>query len=132
MSENSKMKRQDFTIIIAVGFIAAQFPGCSFLGFRFGNPNVKQEQVPPPPKTTGETSTRRTSRRNRGSSGITDLKTLSQLLQQARRPLSDMQIEYLLTLKTGPEFSQKMMDILTDSQKEALKNASRVRRRRRR
>ena len=108
-----------------------KIPGCSFLGFTYSSPNEKNNEVPPQ-KSTGESSTQRTSRRNRSLSRITDIKTLSKMLQQARRPLTDTQVEYLLTLKQGLEFSQKMMGILTDSQKEALKNASSRRRRRRR
>ncbi len=122
-----KMKRQAFisTIIYVSGTILIL--GCSQLGFHTGNSNARQKL---PPKGS-QTITRRTSRRRR-SSRIIDLNTLSKLLQQARRPLTNMQVEYLLTLKKGPEFSEKMMDILTDSQNEALKNASGGRRRRRR
>ena len=125
------MKRRDFIGIITFGLMCVKLSGCSFLGFTYGSPNVKNNDVPNK-KSTGESSNQRTSRRSRNSSRISDIKTLSKMLQQARRPLSNNQVEYLLTLKPGPEFCQKMMDILTDSQKEALKNASGGRRRRRR
>ena len=124
------MKRLDFVEIITFGFMCLELQGCTFLGFSYGNPNGTITEVPDTPSTS-ESSGQRTSRRNRSTSRISDLKTLSKMLQRARRPLTDTQVEYLLTLKPGPEFSQKMMEILSDSQKEALKNASGGRRRRR-
>ena len=123
MIEDSKMKRRDFTMKIVIALISAKLAGCSYLGFTVGNSNVQQKETSQK-GTPGKKSTSNVSRRRSRSSSITDLKTLSKLLQQARHPLSEMQIEYLLTLKPGPEFSEKMMDILDDSQKEALKNAS--------
>ncbi|MFC1608462.1 hypothetical protein ACFL47_10885 [Candidatus Latescibacterota bacterium] len=120
------MKRRYFlSIIISVSSTFLML-GCSRLGFHTGNSNTRQNL----PSKGSQVPTRRTSRRRR-STRITDLKTLSKLLHQARRPLTNMQVEYLLTLKEGPEFTTKMMDILTESQKEALTNASGGRRRRR-
>jgi len=124
------MKRRDFTTKVACGLIFTEFTGCSYLGFTTGKSKTKQEKNPPL-KIPEETSTRRTSR-GRTTPGITDLKTLSKLLEQAGRPLTNVQVEYLLTLKPGPEFTEKMTDILTDAQKEALKNATGGSRRRRR
>ena len=121
------MKRRDFTMKLACGLMVSQFIGCSSLGFSTGSSGPAQQKdsrpTKPAQKTTGGTSGRRT------QSGITDLKTLSKLLEQARRPLTDDQVEYLLKLKPGPEFAEKMMDILTDAQKEAIINASKRRRR---
>jgi len=45
---------------------------------------------------------------------------------------STMKRRDLLKLKPGPEFAVKMIDILTDAQKEALNNAAKGRGRRRR
>ena len=60
----------------------------------------------------------------RSQSGPTDIKSLSTILQRARCPLSEPQVNYLLKLKTGEEFSQKMMEVLDNKQQEAVKNAS--------
>lgn len=125
------MKRCDFIRIITFGLMCLIIPSCSFLGFTYGGPNKENNEVPNN-KSTGDSPNQRTSRRSRRNSRVSDLKTLSKMLQQARRPLTNTQVEYLLTLKPGPEFSQKMIDILTDSQEEALKNTSSRRRRRRR
>ena len=123
------MKRRDFTVLLSGISGIALFHGCSKLGFSTGSgSSATQVEKTAPPKRDGEPTSRPSRRR---SSSITDLKTLSKLLQQARCPLTDMQVEYLLTLKEGPEFTKKMMDVLDDTQKEAIKNASGGGRRRR-
>ncbi|MFH1741705.1 MAG: hypothetical protein ABIH23_22085 [bacterium] len=121
------MKRRGFVTEIMLGLFAGLFTGCSRLGFSTGDSRPVQEKGAR--SQPSQTPNRRSSGR-RSSPGITDLKSLSKVLQEARRPLTDMQVEYLLTLKPGPEFAAKMMDILTDAQKEAIKNAGRGRRRR--
>ena len=124
------MKRRELLTKIAGGFIVSGLAGCSRLGFSTGTSGARAEKNPPASKPAETPSRRGTGRRS--SSGITDLKTLSKLLEQARHPLTEMQVEYLLKLKPGPEFTVKMMDILSDAQKEAVNTAGRGRGRRRR
>ena len=69
-------------------------------------------------------------KRSRRSSGPSDIKTLSKILQQAGQPLTESQIEYLLTLNDGPEFSEKMKEVLTERQLGVLNENTRRRRRR--
>lgn len=124
----SKMKRRDFIMKIASGLIVTELAGCSYLGFTVGNRKTTREKNPPP-KIPDKSSTRGTSRR-KATPEITDLKTLSNLLEKANRPLNEAQIDYLLTLKPGPLFAAKMMEILTDDQKQAVNNPTKGRRRR--
>ena len=77
----------------------------------------------------GRSAGRRSSRRQ---SGPSDIKSLSEILQRAGYPLTEHQINYLLTLNPGPEFSQKMIEVLDDKQIQAVKSASGGRGRRRR
>jgi hypothetical protein len=65
-------------------------------------------------------------------SGPTDINSLSNILERAGHPLTESQINYLLKLKTGPEFTQKMVEVLDDEQIEAVNNASKGRGGRRR
>jgi len=120
------MKRRDFNAWL-YGFSATFFvSGCSKLGFSTRS-STMEKKTTSPPKQEREAN-RRSSRRR--TTSITDLKTLSKLLQQAYCPLTDMQVEYLLTLKEGPEFTVKIMDILDETQKEVVKGTSGGRRRR--
>ena len=108
------MKRRDFIthsvpVILITGLVS-----CS------AGMEEKQKQT-----TGGVSASRQAGKRNpRIKSGPTDIKSLSTILQRAGYPLTDSQINYLLTLKQGPEFNQKMNDVLDDKQIEAIKNAS--------
>lgn len=75
-------------------------------------------------------SPRNTSReaRPRRQSGPSDIKSVSKILQQAGYPLTEPQINYLLTLKEGPEFREKMKDVLTERQLSVLNENTRRRR----
>ena len=82
-------------------------------------------------KAIDNSSGSRSSSRAR-QSGPTDIKSLSKILLQAGYPLTDAQVNYLLTLKPGPEFSQKMGDVLDENQLNAIKSGASSRGRRRR
>ncbi len=111
------MKRRNLIGLLCVPVVSAIISGCSKLGFSTGSSSTTEaKKIPPNPE--GAPSRRKP---RRASASITDLKTLSKLLQQARCPLTDMQVEYLLTLREETEFTQKMMDILDDTQKEVIK-----------
>ncbi len=113
------MKRRDFitksaTVILSTGLVS-----CS-VGLEGENTSNRQQQINRG-SGGGQSENRRSTTR---VSGPTDLKSLSTILQRARYPLNESQINYLLTLKPGPEFNQKMNDVLDDKQIEAVKNAS--------
>ena len=125
------MKRRDCTVTLMFVLMSAGLTGCSALGFSFGKEYEESEEAESGGSSRDRSGRSNSRRRRRRSSSISDLKTLAKLLQQARRPLTDTQVDYLLTLKPGPEFTAKMGDILTDPQKEALKNSGGRRLRRR-
>ena len=118
-----KMKRLDFIMNSISAVLGLVFVNCS-VGMEEGSSGDRQQKTPER-GSQSKPSGRRVS-------GPSDIKTLSTILQRAGCPLTENQINYLLTLKEGPEFSQKMGDVLDDRQIEAVKNASGGRGRRRR
>ena len=115
------MKRRDFTAII----LSSGLMSCS-IDPQPGESVATERRA----TTVSSESTQTGSRRSRSrSSGPTDLKSLSTILQRAMCPLSEAQINFLTTLKEGPEFSERMSEVLDSKQLEALKNAGGRRRR---
>jgi hypothetical protein len=57
-------------------------------------------------------------------SGPTDIHALSDILERAGHPLTESQINYLLNLSTGAEFTQKMGEVLDDDQINDVNNSS--------
>ena len=57
-------------------------------------------------------------------SGPSDIKELSATLSRAGYPLNEGQINFLQTLKTGPEFTRRMGEVLTESQINAVRTSS--------
>jgi len=112
-----------FSKIFSTGIFLNITLGCARLGITTRNPE-SPEGKKTQPAVNPRTSTSRTSR---ARTNVSDLKSLSKILEQAGRPLTETQIDYLLTLKPGPEFSEKMMEVLTDLQKEALSTGGRRR-----
>ena len=120
------MRRRDCMVNAVSAVLGLVLAGCS-VGLERGEYRDPQRQ---PARGSGSgSSSRRSSRR--GRSGPANLKELSKILQSARCPLTDGQINFLLNLEEGPEFSEKMIEVLDDKQIEAVKNASGGRRRRR-
>ena len=110
------MKRRDFIMNSTTVILSAGLVSCS-AGLKGENTGNRPQQINR--GSGGGQSERRTR-----VSGPTDIKSLSTILQRARCPLTDSQVNYLLTLKQGSEFNQKMNDILDNKQIEAVKNAS--------
>ena len=76
--------------------------------------------------SSSTTSSRRGGSRNRtGRTQKVDLKTAAKQLQQARKPLTGTQLEYLLKIENDPEFSTKINEVLDDDQKAVLKGSGR-------
>jgi len=93
--------------------------GCS-TGLENTNTSVKKGSS----LSTGSGSTQPGSGRTRGvKSGPTDIKSLSTILERSGHSLTEAQVNYLLKLNTGPEFTEKMVDVLTDEQLDDLKTS---------
>jgi len=120
------MKRRDCMVNAVSVVLGLVLAGCS-TGLENGEYKNRQRQ---PARGSGSgASSGRSSRR--GRSGPADLKELSKILQSARCPLTEGQIDFLLKIEAGPEFSEKMIEVLDDKQIEAVKNTSGGRRGRR-
>ena len=117
------MKRRDFIANLTSVLLSVGLSSCS-VGLEGKKSGDRQKQT-----SNGGSEDRQSGRRSSGrrSSGPTDIKSLSTILQKARCPLSESQINYLLTLEPGIEFSENMIEVLDDIQIEAVKNASRGR-----
>ena len=109
------MKRFDFFVSSISLVMGVLLVSCS-VGLEEGSSVDKQQN------TSSSKSQSRFS--IRGPSGPSDIKSLSTILQRAKCPLNENQINFLLTLKPGPEFTQKINDVLDYKQIEAVKNAS--------
>ncbi|MFC1538041.1 hypothetical protein ACFL6H_01330 [Candidatus Latescibacterota bacterium] len=113
------MKRRDVISNVMSVFLGSVFVGCAAMEGQ--NAGSRQQPI------TGGTSFRQPSgsRSAVSQSGPSDIKSLSEILQRARCPLNDTQVNTLLRFKTPEEFRSKLNAILTNEQLEAVKNASR-------
>ncbi|MBA7575231.1 hypothetical protein ES708_17052 [subsurface metagenome] len=101
----------------------AVMAGCAAL-----REGMNSEYIPPSQRGSGSANAPSGSRRaGRGPGNINDL---SAILQRANCPLSDAQIEFLLSLEEGAEFTKRMSEVLDEKQIEAVGNAGGGRRRR--
>ena len=107
------------TLLILITLGTFSISGCSF-----GPDSAKTSVKPAQKTTTGPTTTQPAGGRRSARSGPQDIKSLSTILERSNHPLTEAQVNYLLKLKTGPEFSQKMGEVLTDEQLSDLKNGS--------
>ena len=115
--EGIPMKRRCVIKNAAVLVAGSCLAGCTVV---WEDQGAQNNQKKAPTRSGTDVRSRRPSRQ----SGPTDINALSKLLQKAGYPLTERQVEYLLTLKEGPEFTKKMGEILDDNQLLAIKNAS--------
>ena len=113
------MKRRHFITNSTILVLGVVYVSCS-IGMEGQNQTIRK----------GSEDRQSGRRRSRRQSGPSDIKSLSAILQRAGYPLTDSQINYLLTLEPGTEFNQKMIEVLDDKQIEAAKSGGRGRRRR--
>lgn len=78
-------------------------------------------------KSWGNRRTRTRGTRSR-ESGVPFHRNIAEILKNTEYPLTDEQLEQLKDIQPGPESRQKMMEILNDDQKEALRKARENRR----
>lgn len=117
------MKRRDFIFKTGAISLFIGFTGCA-INVDEATDDQKKEAAKKAPTGSQSGSSRTSTRRVTGPS---DLKSLAAILQQARCPLTEGQINFLQTLKPGPEFNQRMGEVLNDTQLEAVKSSSRRR-----
>jgi hypothetical protein len=110
------MNRRDCFNASAGFAILAIFSGCTVA---WENENTTERRRTTDGKAPDQPPRGRS--RSHRPSGPTDIKALSKLLLQAGYPLNEGQIDFLLTLKEGPEFVARMNEVLDAKQIDAVK-----------
>lgn len=106
------MKRRNFIANSAFVVLGSGFVGCAQDPGAFGRPG----QARP-----GQAGGRGFGGMARGPS---DIKSLSTILQRANCPLTEGQVNFLLTLNEGPEFTKRMVEVLDELQIKVIEDNS--------
>ncbi len=110
------MKRREIMFCII-----SLLPCAGCLGFSTGSSSSSTLESQQPMR--GSAGARPTSRRERSPlSGISDIKALNEILERANCPLNENQINTLQQYRTESDFAKNALDVLTDTQLEAVKS----------
>ncbi|MFC1541602.1 hypothetical protein ACFL50_04035 [Candidatus Latescibacterota bacterium] len=112
------MKRRDVISNVTSVLLGSVFVGCAAI--QELNENTDQQSFGSGSGTRPSSGSRSTGIR----SAPADLNSLSDILQRARCPLSDGQINTLQKFRTPEEFKSNLSSVLTNEQLEAVKNSS--------